>query len=65
MHLIPPLPLRFVTLKLRPPLQIFVQDNFANERLHSFVQPTLAEELGREVTKPGHAWLIIVLLTAD
>ena len=46
MHLLPPPPLRFVTLKLRPPLQILVKNDVANERLHSYVRPSLAEQLG-------------------
>ena len=61
---LPPTPLRFVTLERSTPLQLLVEDNAADERLHCHVEPTLAKNLSAKSRKRARRGLSLYL-TAD
>ena len=61
MFLLPSAPLRLIALKRGTLLQLFVEDDVADERLHCRVQPTLVEKVFGEVTEACQTWLVAVL----
>jgi hypothetical protein len=61
MFLLPPTPLRFITLKRSTSLQLLVKDDVADERIHCYAQPTFGKELVRKATEACQAWLVTVL----